>query len=118
MTRPTNKQVAEFEFENRKWDLNSLIGYVLKNNGIFVTFCIALICFNVWDKRERDIQMLQVLQSNGRILNEVTNSLVALTKSVSENDLRDQLSLSQMHPSIELITRDLDIIKNEIQRKQ
>jgi len=106
----TERLEEEMQKLPRIANLWGLLAYVLGHNGIFVTACIVLIGVQIAEKRECDVQILAVLTSNGRILAD-------LTKSVSENDLRDQRSLEDMKPIVTHIESELRDIKSELQKR-
>ncbi len=106
MTQPTKHQMDEYDADDGPADLRltTVAKYMIRKNGILVTCCLALIVFQVWDRRQHDNQVAKVQQdlddkvigilvSNARILSD-------LTTSVHENDVRDQKALEEMKPSI------------------
>ncbi|MEI7955034.1 MAG: hypothetical protein WCJ66_07695 [Verrucomicrobiota bacterium] len=108
MTRPAQSQIDAYEDDGPKqWTLVGITGYMLRKNGVLVTCCLALIAYQITDKRQRDEQVMNILLSNAKILSD-------LTGAVRENDLRDQKSLEEMKPTVTRIESVLSRIENRI----
>jgi hypothetical protein len=110
MTQPSKREIDDYSGPS-EWTPWNLIGYSLAHNGVFVTFCIIMICYLVYNQREDKKDAIVYREQMAHIIVNQTAIMAELNTSVRENDRKDSMELQEMKPVITGINSDLRDIR-------